>query len=122
MILNRNFDIDSAATEATAFTIIGENPNGLSIAIHNLSDSNYIDYRFQDANSNTDSSFDNLSEGSGNWGVSGILSPDSVAMINIRSSKPFIRLLTSSSGGAVAEIGLMQVSNSASKNFTTGIL
>lgn len=134
MLLDRYSTATITSTEAPVFTISGPNAEGLAIFLENLDTVNYISYRVQTANSNVPSAFVDLPSDSvaggvaGNFGCSGVLTPVNPSvitnrvMINVRTSASFLRLLASSSGGALVNFGIVTICPSTSTNFTNGTL
>jgi hypothetical protein len=122
MILHRSFSGNVTSSEATVFTLIGPNTLGASVALENKDSLNYVSYRFQGATINTDSSYADLVNGSGNVGVSGILAPGDQVLVTLANTNAYTRMLASSSGGARVEMGITQFSPNASTNFTSGQL
>ena len=121
MILNRFVEKEVVEAEGTIFTILGPNSDGVTIFIENKSDINYINYRFQSSETNISDDYVNIVETNGSYGVTGILAPREKAMVSIRITSPFIRLLASSSGGSNINCSITQFVNTCSSYFTNGV-
>ncbi len=101
----RHITKEVSATESTMFLVLGANANGMALFLHNSGD-NELDYKFQDSNENDNSQFADISDP--NEPVSGTLAVDSVVLVKITSTKPYIRLRASSAGGSEIEVPVMQ--------------
>lgn len=121
MILNRFVEKEVVASEEPIFTILGPNSDGVTIFIENKSNINYINYRFQSSETNISDDYMNIQETSGSYGVNGILAPFEKAMVSIRITSPFIRLLASSSGGSYINCSITQFVNTNSSYYTNGV-
>jgi hypothetical protein len=134
MILHRTSSAAVASIEAPLLTVTGPNSEGMTFFLENLDTVNYCQYRTQVANSPDDASYTDLvadaTNGAvvGNFGVSGILTPQSAGsnsnrvMISVRTSAPYTRILISSSGGAQINYGVTMQTSSGPNNFTLGTL
>ena len=120
MILHRSNRLTLIAAESVLFTVLGPNSDGITLFLENASTLNYISYRFQESASNTDANFTDLEDAEGNFGTSGILSPEGKAMVSIRSTSPYIRLKASAPGGADLDYSLSQFGSNSSAYYTNG--
>jgi len=121
MIQFRSGDKAVTTNESQIFVILGPNTDGTTTFLQNNDATNYISYRFQDSAVNADGSYADIAATGGNFGTSGVLTPGSVAMVNVRSTAPFVRLLASASGGALLTFSITQSVPNTSPYFTTGI-
>lgn len=126
MILTRVDQQPVQTSQNPVFTIFGPNTLGITIFLENLDTTNYIQYQFASAQVNLSSSYTFLTDVGGNFGSSGILTPvgggASQAMVSIRVTDPYIRLLASGAGGATVRYSVHQFVSTSSTNYTNGVL
>ena len=121
MINCRHNFIQVTSSNATLFTLLGPNVDGVVVFLENTDPLNYISYQFQGSPTNNDGDYTNLAEGSGNQGVAGVLAPGGRAMVNIRVTNPYIRVQASSSGGALLHYTIAQFFPTSANFFTNGV-
>jgi len=122
MVNIKSVTLSAEATEKPIFTLVGQNSDGITVCMQNRSSANFFTYRFQESQVNIDDEFTNIEEGNGNFGVSGILAPLKRAMVNVRTSSPYIRLVGDSSGGADIEVDVIQLIQDGSNVFNSGTM
>lgn len=113
-MISRSFTKAIAPTEATIFSLLGSNPFGVMIFIHNTG-TEQITYRMQKANINEDASFQDLVPSTdGSTSVTGLLEVDEVASIHITDTSPFLRLMASATSTSELFVGVSQYSKNTS--------
>lgn len=120
MVLHRSVHKLIGAAESTVFTVLGPNSDGITVFLQNQDGLNFISYRFQQSSTNIDDDYTNLTDTGSDYGVSGTLSPGARAMVSIRSSSPFVRMLSNAPGGAELAYSISQFSNGAAVYYNNG--
>ena len=113
-MISRSIIKNVVTAEAAIYTILGTNPYGMAIFLHNIG-ANIITFKFQKALENLEDSFTDLDEDvDGFSAINGILDPGGVASTLLVTTSPYIRLLAHASGGSVLHSAVNQFSKSTS--------
>jgi hypothetical protein len=118
-MISRSFTKPVLPTEGSIFTLLGGNPFGVFMFLHNTG-LEQITYRFQKSVENVDLSYtDLLSPTDGTSAVSGTLDPDQVVSVMISDTSPFIRLMASGIATTELFVGVGQYSKNTSNVIAT---
>ena len=113
-MINRSIIKNVTATEDAIFIVLGTNPYGMSLFLHNIG-ANTITFKFQKALENIEASYiDLVPDVDGYSALSGNLAIGDVVSNLIITSYPYIRLLASSAGASVLHSSVNQFTKSTS--------
>ena len=101
-LVTRAFNSIILATEAPAFTLIGNNAYGIAVFLNNVGDLNNLTYRFQEASQNSPGAYTDIP------GATGTLTPGQVSLTKLVSTQPCVRCMAYSAGGTLMFCGIAQ--------------
>ncbi len=113
-MITRSFVKTLTSTEAPAFSLLGGNPHGFCLFLHNIG-TGQITYKTQKATQNDDASYQDLVSSSDGFGsLAGTLAPDEVVSMYITTTEPFLRLMSSATVSTDINVGVCQYNKTSS--------
>lgn len=118
-MITRSFVKTLTSTESPVFSLLGGNPHGFCLFLHNVG-AGQVTYKTQKASQNEESNYQDLVVSNDGFGaVAGTIDPDAVVSMYITTTEPFLRLVASATVSSDLHIGVCQYNKTSSEFLIT---